>query len=65
MVTGFMFGLHLHLSFKFHITLFNNKNSVQKKKKIYSKFGTLDSKKTSFAKSQVTVKDILSNASNI
>ena len=38
---------------------------TKEKNKFIAKFGTLNSEKASFAKSQVTIKEILSNTSNI
>ena len=38
---------------------------VKEKNKFIAKFGTLNSEKASFAKSQGTIKEILSNTSNI
>tara|TARA_Y100000816_G_C25621729_1_gene331933 strand:+ start:24 stop:251 length:228 start_codon:yes stop_codon:yes gene_type:complete len=37
----------------------------KEKKKFIAKFGTLNSKKATFAKSQSTIREILSNTSNI
>ncbi len=38
---------------------------IKEKNKFISKFGTLNSEKASFAKSQSTIKEILSNSPNI
>ncbi len=38
---------------------------TKEKNKFIAKFGSLNSKRATFAKSQSTIKDILSNASNI
>ena len=38
---------------------------IKEKNKFIAKFGTLNPERASFAKSQVTVKEILSNTSNI
>ena len=38
---------------------------IKEKKKFIAKFGTLNSERASFAKSQSTIKEILSNTSNI
>jgi heme exporter protein D len=53
-------------SFKFCITLCNYKNSICKEKnKFIAKFGTLNSERAAFAKSQSINKEILSNTSSI
>ena len=38
---------------------------LKEKKKFIAKFGTLNSERASFAKSQSTIKEILSNTTNI
>ena len=38
---------------------------IKEKSKFIAKFGTLNSERASFAKSQSTIKEILSNTSNI
>ena len=65
------YGLYVWSAFAFTLLSFTSLYLIIKiqytkeREKFIAKFGTLNSEKASFAKSQVTVKDILSNASNI
>ena len=65
------YGLYVWSSFVFTLSSFTflyvlTKNQYTKeKKKFIAKFGTLNSERASFAKSQSTIKEILSNTSNI
>ena len=65
------YGLYVWSSFVFTLSSFTflyvlTKNQYTKeKKKFIAKFGTLNSERASFAKSQGTIKEILSNTSNI
>ena len=65
------FGLYGWAAFAFTLLCFTSLYVVIKiqytkeKNKFITKFGTLNSEKASFAKSQGTIKEILSNTSNI
>ena len=65
------YGLYVWSAFIFTLVSFFFLYSVTKlqyvreKNKFIAKFGTLNSEKASFAKSQGTIKEILSNTSNI
>ena len=65
------YGLYVWSAFAFTLLCFTSLYVVIKiqytkeKKKFIAKFGTLNSEKASFAKSQVTIKKILSSTSNI
>ncbi len=65
------YGLYVWSSFAFTLLCFTSLYVVIKiqytkeKNKFIIKFGTLNSEKASFAKSQGTIKEILSNTSNI
>ena len=75
MITKFLimdgYGIYVWSAFVFTFLSFVSLYVVTKtqylkeKNKFVAKFGTLNSERASFAKSQVTVKEILSNASNI
>ena len=65
------YGVYVWSSFAFTLLCFTSLYVVIKiqytkeKNKFIIKFGTLNSEKASFAKSQGTIKEILSNTSNI
>ena len=65
------YGLYVWSAFAFTLLCFTSLYVVIKiqytkeKNKFIAKFGTLNSEKASFAKSQGTIKEILSNTSNI
>ena len=65
------YGLYVWSAFIFTLlsfTLLYVLTKIQyskEKKKFIAKFGTLNSERASFAKSQSTIKEILSNTSNI
>ena len=65
------YGLYVWSAFTFTLLCFTSLYVVIKiqytkeKNKFIAKFGTLNSEKASFAKSQGTIKEILSNTSNI
>ena len=65
------YGLYVWSAFIFtllSLTLLYVLTKIQyskEKKKFIAKFGTLNSERASFAKSQSTIKEILSNTSNI
>ena len=65
------YGLYVWSSFVFTLSSFTLLYMITKiqytkeKKKFIAKFGTLNSERASFAKSQSTIKEILSNTSNI
>jgi len=65
------YGVYVWSAFAFTLLSFTSLYLIIKiqytkeRKKFIAKFGTLNSKKASFSKSQVAVKEILSNASNI
>ena len=69
----FMNGYGLYVWSAFIFTLFSftslylivRVQYIKEKKKFISKFGTLNSERASFAKSQATIKAILSNTSSI
>ena len=64
-------GIYVWSAFAFTLLCFTSLYVVIKiqytkeKNKFITKFGTLNSEKASFAKSQGTIKEILSNTSNI
>ena len=65
------YGLYVWSAFAFTLLCFTSLYVVIKiqytkeKNKFIAKFGTLNPEKASFAKSQGTIKEILSNTSNI
>ena len=65
------YGLYVWSSFVFTLSSFTllyvltKIQYTKEKKKFIAKFGTLNSERASFAKSQGTIKEILSNTSNI
>ena len=65
------YGLYVWSSFIFTLISFTSLyliikiQYIKEKNKFIAKFGTLNSEKASFAKSQGTIKEILSNTSNI
>ena len=65
------YGLYVWSSFVFTLSSFTllyvltKIQYTKEKKKFIAKFGTLNSERASFAKSQSTIKEILSNTSNI
>ena len=65
------YGLYVWSSFIFTLSSFTflyvstKIQYTKEKKKFIAKFGTLNSERASFAKSQGTIKEILSNTSNI
>ena len=65
------YGLYVWSSFAFTLLSFASLymitkiQHVKEKKKFIAKYGALSPKRASFAKSQSTVKEILSNTSNI
>ena len=65
------YGLYVWSAFLFTLLSFTSLYVIIKiqytkeKNKFIAKFGSLNSKRATFAKSQSTIKDILSNASNI
>ena len=65
------YGVYVWSAFAFTLLCFTSLYVVIKiqytkeKNKFITKFGTLNSEKASFAKSQGTIKEILSNTSNI
>ena len=65
------YGFYVWSAFTFTLLSFTSLYVVTKiqlikeHRKFIAKYGTLNSKRASFAKSQGTIKDILSNASNI
>ena len=65
------YGLYVWSSFVFTLSSFTllyvltKIQYTKEKKKFVAKFGTLNSERASFAKSQSTIKEILSNTSNI
>ena len=63
----FMSGLHSYLLFFSFVSLYvvTKTQYVKEKNKFVAKFGTLNSQKADFAKSQSINKEILSNTSNI
>ena len=65
------YGLYVWSSFLFTFVSFTTLYVIIKiqytkeRKKFIAKFGTLNTERASFAKSQSTIKEILSNTSNI
>lgn len=65
------YGFYVWSAFSFTLLSFTSLYVIIKiqytkeKNKFIAKFGSLNSKRATFAKSQSTIKDILSNASNI
>ena len=65
------YGLYVWSSFIFTLLSFTllyvliKIQYLKEKKKFIAKFGTLNSERASFAKSQSTIKEILSNTTNI
>ena len=65
------YGLYVWSAFLFTLLSFTSLYVIIKiqytkeKNKFITKFGSLNSERATFAKSQSTIKDILSNASNI
>ena len=65
------YGLYVWSSFVFTLSSFTllyvltKIQYTKEKKKFIAKFGTLNSERASFAKSQSTIKEILSNTTNI
>ena len=65
------YGLYVWSSFIFTLLSFTllyvltKIQYLKEKKKFIAKFGTLNSERASFAKSQSTIKEILSNSTNI
>ena len=65
------YGLYVWSSFLFTFVSFTTLYVITKiqytkeREKFIAKFGTLNSQRASFAKSQSTIKEILSNTSNI
>ena len=65
------YGFYVWSAFSFTLLSFISLYVITKiqytkeKNKFIAKFGTLNSERASFAKSQSTIKEILSNASNI
>tara|TARA_Y100001935_G_scaffold252663_1_gene257089 strand:- start:1309 stop:1536 length:228 start_codon:yes stop_codon:yes gene_type:complete len=65
------YGLYVWSSFVFTLSSFTllyvltKIQYTKEKKKFIAKFGTLNLERASFAKSQSTIKEILSNTSNI
>ena len=65
------YGVYVWSSFVFTLSSFTllyvltKIQYTKEKKKFIAKFGTLNSERASFAKSQGTIKEILSNTSNI
>ena len=65
------YGLYVWSAFLFTLLSFTSLYVIIKiqytkeKNKFIAKFGSLNSERATFAKSQSTIKDILSNASNI
>ena len=65
------YGLYVWSAFAFTLLSFialyviTKIQFVREKNKFIAKFGSLNSERATFAKSQSTIKDILSNASNI
>ena len=65
------YGLYVWSSFIFTLLSFTSLyliikiQYIKEKNKFIAKFGTLNSERASFAKSQGTIKEILSNTSNI
>ena len=65
------YGFYVWSAFLFTLLSFTSLYAIIKiqytkeKNKFIAKFGSLNSKRATFAKSQSTIKDILSNASNI
>ena len=65
------YGLYVWSAFIFTLLSFSSLYVITKiqfmkeQRKFIIKYGTLNSKKASFAKSQGTIKEILSNTSNI
>ena len=65
------YGIYVWSAFTFTIMSFTllyfiiKIQFIKEKKKFIAKYGTLNPKRASFAKSQSIIKDILSNTSNI
>ena len=65
------YGLYVWSAFVFTLVSFASlyviikTQYIKEKNKFVAKFGTLNSERASFAKSQGTIKEILSNTSNI
>ncbi len=65
------YGLYVWSSFIFTLISFTSLylvikiQYIKEKNKFIAKFGTLNSERATFAKSQGTIKEILSNTSNI
>tara|TARA_B100000035_G_scaffold33900_1_gene25705 strand:+ start:36 stop:263 length:228 start_codon:yes stop_codon:yes gene_type:complete len=65
------YGLYVWSSFIFTLLSFTSLyliikiQYIKEKNKFIAKFGTLNSERATFAKSQGTIKEILSNTSNI
>ena len=65
------YGLYVWSAFAFTLLSFTSLyvltkiQFIKEKKKFIARFGTLNPERASFAKSQSTIKEILSNTSNI